>query len=278
MEKKADIDNKLKVLKDLLLGMKGVLVAYSGGVDSTLVLKLAHDLLGERCLAVTATSPLYPDSELLEAKEVAGEIGVRHLVIESDELRIPGFSKNPRNRCYLCKLDLFSRLYKIAKDEGLSYILDGSNLDDTSDHRPGMQAAREFGVRSPLIEAGLTKAEARELSRQIGLPNWKKPPMACLASRFPYGGEITREALRMVERAEDYIKGLGVRQVRVRHYSGGLCRIEVDRGDLEKVFNEKDCIVSGLRDLGYNYVTLDLQGYRTGSMNEPYQTAPCGRV
>ena len=261
------IDNKLKKMGTLLSEMGSVLVAYSGGVDSTLVLKVAKDVLGAKVLAVTANSPLYPVSEIETAKAIASELGVRHLIIDSDELKIPGFADNPRNRCYLCKTELFGSLRQIARNEGLNYILDGSNVSDTVDFRPGREAAKEFGVRSVLEEIGLEKEEVRELSRKLGLPTHDKPSAACLASRFPYGKRITRKTLRIVEAAEEYLKGLGISQVRVRHYEN-LCRIEVDKEQMHLCLENQEAITAKLKQLGYTYVTLDLEGYRTGSMNE----------
>jgi len=257
---------KLEEMKRLFLEMKSVLVAYSGGVDSTLLLKVGKDTLGEKVLAVTASSPLYPASEIKQAKAVASELGIRHRVILSDELNIPDFAENPRDRCYLCKNELFNRLTRIAKEEGLSYILDGGNADDVSDERPGRRAAAAFGVRSPLEEVGLTKDEIRELSRRLGLPTHNKPSFACLASRFPYGRKITKEALKRVESSEEYLKRLGISQVRVRNYEA-LCRIEVEKQDMETCLKNREKIVERLKALGYIYITLDLCGYRTGSMN-----------
>lgn len=251
----------------MVLNMRSVLIAYSGGADSTLLVKVAHDVLGEKALAVTTRSPLYPACELEAAKEIANGLGVRHLVVDSDELNIPNFADNPRNRCYICKRELFGQLSRIAKQEGLSYILDGSNADDSSDFRPGKQAAKEFGVQSVLEKAGITKNEVRELSRRLGLPTYNKPSAACLASRFPYGKQITSKALRMVEEAEGYIKGLGISQVRARHYED-LCRIEVCNDQMHILLEKQDEVVDRLKRLGYTYVTLDLEGYRTGSMNE----------
>lgn len=262
-----NIDSKLKKMGTLLAEMGSVLVAYSGGVDSTLVLKVAKDVLGEKVLAVTSNSPLYPASEIETAKTMVRGLGVKHLIIESNELAFPGFADNPRNRCYLCKTELFGRLRQIAHDEGLNYILDGSNASDTVDFRPGREAAKEFGVRSVLEEVGLIKEEVRELSKRLKLPTYDKPSSACLASRFPYGKRITSESLRIVQTAEDYLKQLGIAQVRVRHYDN-LCRIEIDKQQMHLCLKNQEAIVAKLKQIGYTYITLDLEGYRTGSMNE----------
>ena len=264
------IEEKTTRLKEIFRSMGRVMVAYSGGVDSTFLLRMARESLGrENVIAVTALSPLYPDRELAEAKRMAQEMGVKHILIESNELEIEGFSKNPPNRCYFCKKELFEELKNLAQKEPVPYVVEGSTLDDEKDHRPGRRAIQEFGIRSPLQEAGFTKEEVRKLSHVLGLPTWDKPSFACLASRFPYGEEITPEGLKMVDEAEDFLFSLGFKQVRVRHYQN-LARIEVYPEEMTRLLDGslRETVVSRLKEIGYRYVTLDLQGFRSGSMNE----------
>jgi len=265
-----ELEDKAQKLREIFQSMGRVLVAFSGGVDSTLLLKVAQDTLGGgNVLAVTAHSPLYPERELTGVKKLIRTLGARHRLIESNELEIPGFSKNPPNRCYYCKRKLFGELLEVGKEEGISFIVEGSTLDDDKDHRPGRVAVRELGIRSPLKEASFTKMEVRELSKELELPTWDKPSFACLASRFPYGEEIDEQGLRMVDEAEDFLFGLGFKQVRVRHY-GSLARIEILKEEMPCLIDGplREKVVDHLKKIGYRYVTLDLQGFRSGSMNE----------
>ena len=249
--------------------MRGVLIAFSGGVDSTFLLNVARDVLGDNVLAVIASSETYPAKQLKEAIRIARDFKVRHLVIHTNELQNPEFAQNTPQRCYHCKKELFLELNKIASQEDIPYVLDGENHEDREDFRPGSRAAGELGVRSPLKEAGLRKNEIRLLSKKNGLPTWNKPSMACLASRFPYYKQIDREGLDQVSKAEEFMQSLGFTQLRVRHH-GKIARIEVLPDDFSKMIDDdmRKSIVEGLKKLGYAYVSLDLSGYRTGSMNE----------
>jgi uncharacterized protein len=264
------IEEKFERLKEIFRSMGKVLVAYSGGVDSTLLLKVAEDTLGDKnVLAVTALSPLYPERELAGAQKVIQTMGVRHRLIQSNELEIEEFSKNPPNRCYYCKRKLFGELLDLAKKESIPFIVEGSTLDDDKDHRPGRMAVQELGIRSPLKEALFTKTDVRELSKALDLSTWDKPSFACLASRFPYGESINEEELKMVDEAEDFLFELGFKQVRVRHYQN-LARIEIFQEEMGRLLDGslREKVVSHLKRIGYRYVTLDLQGFRSGSMNE----------
>lgn len=260
---------KLDYLKILLKDLESVAVAFSGGVDSTFLLKVASEVLGVKVIAVTARSSTYPEREYREACEYAAQFGVRHITIMSEELEIEGFADNPTNRCYFCKNELFSKIREVADQYGVKHVLDGCNADDLGDYRPGMQAASELGVISPLKEAGMTKEDIRLLSKEAGLPTWDKQAFACLSSRFPYGTRITREKLEMVDKAEQYLLDAGLRNVRVRHH-GEVARIEVARNERSKFFSEEfmDIVSSKFKEIGFTYTALDLKGYRTGSMNE----------
>lgn len=263
------LSEKYDRLKALLQDLGRVLVAFSGGVDSTFLLKVAFDELGENVLAVIATSETYPEKEIQEATLLAESLKVRYRVIQSCEMENPDFVTNPPDRCYHCKMELFSRMQVIADEENIPYVLDGANFEDTGDYRPGSRAAEELKVRSPLKETGFVKDEIRELSRHLGLPTWNKPAMACLSSRFPYYTRIHSEALGQIAQAEEFLRSLGLSQLRVRHHET-IARIEVPPEDIARLMDPqlREAIVHRLKQLGYAYVTLDLAGYRTGSLNE----------
>lgn len=263
--------SRLEALRSIVRQMGSVAIAFSGGADSSLLLKVALDCLPrESVTAVIASSPTYPARELGEARALARQLGAPAKEIETKELDDPAYAANPPDRCLYCKRELFERIQQVAREGGLAWVADGSNADDEFDYRPGMQALDELGVRSPLREAGITKAQVREISQHLGLPTWDKPSMACLASRFPYGARITQAELKRVEEAEDYLRDLGFKQVRVRHH-GDIARIEVNGGEIERLASNpiRAQVAERLRALGYTYVTVDLLGFRSGSMNEP---------
>jgi uncharacterized protein len=260
------LNKKLLQLKKILSKMESVLLAYSGGSDSTFLLKVAKDTLGEKVLAVTAVSATYPKEELTLAKGLARLLQARHAIIRTQELRDDNFLNNPPNRCYFCKKELFSRLKYLASKHKLQFVIDATNSSDKKDFRPGSRAKKELGVRSPLEETGITKKEIRALSKKLGLSTWDKPALACLASRIPYGTKIDDRILQRIDRAERFLRLLGFTQVRLRHYNG-LARIEVPKKDIPSLLSKKGLIVDRLKKIGYNYVTVDLEGYRTGSLN-----------
>lgn len=260
---------KYDELKTYLLSLGSVCVAFSSGVDSTFLLYAAKDALGDKAVAVTAASKSFPQRELDEATEFCEKNGIRQIIFESEELKIEGFKHNPKNRCYLCKRELFEKMLEIAGENNIENVVEGSNLDDNGDYRPGLMAIAELDIKSPLRHIGFSKDEIRILSNYLGLPTWNKQSFACLSSRFPYGEEITEEKLMMVDRAEQLLLDLGFHQVRVRIH-GRIARIEVEPSEFDKLLSEgnRSRIYKTLKELGFEYVTMDLLGYRTGSMNE----------
>ena len=264
-----DLQEKYHRLKEYLKSLDSVAVAFSSGVDSTFLLKVAHDVLGDKAMAVTARSCSFPERELKEAIAFAKENGIVHRVVDSEELEIEGFSDNPVNRCYLCKHELFSKMKVLAEKSGFHEVIEGSNMDDLGDYRPGLTAIQELGIKSPLRYAGLTKEEIRQLSKELGLATWEKQSFACLSSRFPYGQSITPEKLKMVDEAEQLLLDLGFYQVRVRHHDT-LARIEIAEEQFSKIMEKaiREQIYDRLKEIGFTYVAIDLIGYRTGSMNE----------
>jgi len=263
------LDTKLRRLRKIVRSVGSAALAFSGGADSTLVAKIAHDELGDKALAVTIASPMYPDSELRQASAVARKIGIEHVVITVDPLTDTRFVSNPPDRCYLCKRDDIEHIRRLADSRGLKEILDGSNADDRDDYRPGLRAKEEMGVISPLAEAGVTKADVRAISRRLGLPTASKSSSPCLASRIPYGEAITREKLRMIGEAEEFLRSKGFEPVRVRAH-GSIARIEVPPGQIPRLAapRTRASVVRKLKSLGFAYVALDIEGYRTGSLNE----------
>jgi uncharacterized protein len=263
------LETKEQHLRDLIAGLDSCIVAFSGGVDSSYLAVVAHRVLGEKALSVTAESPSYPTFQRNIALNIVRRFGLRHEIIASNEMNDANYVANPTNRCYFCKHELYTRLQTMAESRGYRYVLDGNNLDDTGDYRPGRQAGRELEVRSPLIEAGLRKDEIRELSRRLDIPTWDQPSSACLSSRIPYGSEVTVEKLRMIDRGEEALRAMGFAQCRVRHH-GDVARIEIAREELSSALSLDvfDRLSREFKKIGFKFVTIDVDGYRTGALNE----------
>ncbi len=271
-QKNITSEKKIFKLKKIIKEMASMIIAFSGGTDSSFLLALSVEILGEKVIAVTAKSPTYPEKELTEAKAIVDRLNCRHKIINTDELEIEEFRNNPRNRCYFCKKELFLKLISIKNKYKFNFVADGTNYDDLNTFRPGIKALKELGIRSPLAEAGLTKEEIRKYSKLLNLSTWNKPALACLASRFPYGEEISESKLKKIEKAENFLYSLGFKQIRVR-YHHPIARIEIEKEEIPRMFqhNNREKIVERLKKMGFEYITLDLEGYRTGSMDKLQQ-------